>query len=99
MQSLITVVVGGIIVNYLLQRWQSRSWLQQQRLMGQQKKYADMFVLFSDISDCAGRRCAQMFRLADSLNFDDIERVKQRLDMYDTALKDWNEKLNGLYVR
>lgn len=102
MYFLTTVFVGGIaalVTNYLIQRWQARTWLTQQRLLGHDKKYAKMAELFSDISDAASRRLTEMFRLADALGFEEEERVRKRLEDYDAAQKLWNEKLNGIFVR
>jgi hypothetical protein len=97
--SAIVGVIAALVTNYLIQRWQARNWLTQQRLLGHEKKYINMATLFSDISDTASRRLTEMFRLVDSLDFDEDDRVKKRLEDYDAALKSWNEKLNGIFVR
>lgn len=93
------VLATPFFISYLVQRWQSRNWLNQQRLLGVEKKYASMSTLFSDISDAASRRLIAMYRLTDALGFEDDNRIKKRLENYDDALKEWNEKLNGIYVR
>lgn len=97
--SLLTIILGGIIVNYLIYSLQVRNWLHQQRVLGDEKRYTSLTTLFADLSDSAGRRFARMSRLLDALSFDDLERIKTRLNDYDEALRDWNEKLNSLYVR
>lgn len=92
-------LVTGLFIRYLVQAWQARNWLNQQRLLGAEKKYSNMLTLFSDISDSASRRLTAMYRLGDALGFEDDNRVKKRLEDYDDALRQWNEKLNGIYVR
>jgi hypothetical protein len=71
----------------------------QQRLLGHEKQYSNMAALFSEISDAASRRLTAMHRLVDALSFDDIGRIEKRVEDYDKALKSWNEKLGGIYVR
>ncbi len=99
LSAIIPVIVGGVLVNYLIQTWQVRNWLHQQRVLGYEKKHASMAALFSDISDTAGRRFARMHRLTDALTFDDAKKIEERLADYDKALQEWNEKLSGLFVR
>lgn len=46
MESLLSIVVGfvltGLIGNRLVQAWQARNWLLQQRFLGQEKEYVGL---------------------------------------------------------
>jgi hypothetical protein len=103
MTSVTTVVVGfiltGVIGNWLVQAWQTRNWLIQQRFAGQEKEYLALKELADEIAGLLGTRMYHMQRLASNLLHSSDEKLAARVADYDDALKRWNERLTSFYVR
>jgi len=103
MTSIISVIVGfvltGLIGNKLVQAWQARNWLLQQRFMGQEKEYVALKELADEIAVLLGARIYHMQRLAASLTSSSNEKLAARIADYEDILKRWNERLTSFYVR
>jgi hypothetical protein len=97
--ALVTFVFVTLLGNWVLQNWQQRSWLNQQRFLGKQTEYNALKDLFEEIVSLAGRRITRMRRLQRVLRGGDDELVKARLEEYDKIQTEWNDRLNSFYVR
>ena len=102
MYSLVSVVIGfvltGVIGNWLIQHWQNRNWMAQQRFNGNEKEYAALKDLTDEIAILLGERIYHMQRLTLSLNMDS-EKFSVRLAEYDDVVKRWNVRLTSFYFR
>jgi hypothetical protein len=96
---LLTFLFTGLVGNWLIQRWQQRNWLNQQRFLGEQKEYENLKMLCDEIIGCSGRRISRMRRLLSALGQPDDKLIRRRLKAYDEVLSEWNEKLNGFHAR
>lgn len=103
MATLLPIIVGflltGVIGNRLVQGWQSRNWLMQQRYLGQEKEYLALKELADEIVTLLGVRIFHMQRLNRALGSGADARVNLCLQEYDGALKRWNERLTSFYIR
>lgn len=95
----LTFALTGLLGNWLLQQWQQRNWLNQQRFLGEQKEYENLKELCEEIVAHSGRRITKMRRLLAILANVDEKLIRRRLKAYDQELLEWNEKLGGFYVR
>jgi len=96
---ILTFLFMGFVGNWLVQRWQQRNWVDQQRFLGEQKHYENVAHLCDEIVDLSGRRVWRMRRLLASLSPQDQELIRRRLAEYDEVLSEWNAKLIGFNVR
>lgn len=96
---LVTFVLTGLIGNRLLQRWQHRTWLHQQKILGREKEYASLLELTNELSAATGARLYHMRRLAAAIRSLSDAELEHRLKKYDAILIRWNEALNSYYVR
>ncbi len=92
-------ILTGLVGNRMLQHWQLRSWLSQQRFLGQEKEYSSLKQLSEELSAIMGARVYQMRRLLAAVKSQPAEEVEIRLKLYDDVLTKWNENLNSYYVR
>lgn len=103
MEVLIPIVVAfvltSLIGNRLLQAWQARNWLLQQRFLGHEKEYVALKDLTDEIVTLLGVRVFHMRRLNRVLAGGTIEQIDSRLREYDEVLKRWNERLASFYIR
>jgi hypothetical protein len=101
--ALLPIVVGfvltGVIGNRLLQAWQARNWLMQQRFLGQEKEYLGLKELADEIVTLLGVRIFYMQRLNRALRSGSDDKVDTCLQEYDEALRRWNERLTSFYIR
>lgn len=65
--AIVAFIFTGVIANWLVQRWQYRNWLNQQRFLGAEKRYELLKSLADEISLNASKRLSSMFRLVASL--------------------------------
>lgn len=96
---LLTFLFTGFVSNWLIQKWQQRNWVNQQRFLGEQKEYDNLKALSEEIIQISGRRFSRMRRLLSVLRRPDDNLVRQRLQSYDETLSEWNEKLNSFLAR
>jgi hypothetical protein len=103
MSTLITLVLGfvltGVIGNHLVQAWQQRNWLLQQRFLGHEKEYFALKDLADEVASLLGARIYHMQRLALSLRRGSDVQISNRVVDYDDVVKRWNERLTSFYVR
>jgi hypothetical protein len=103
MTAIVTVVLSflltGFLGNLLVQRWQHRNWINQQRFLGEQKAYENFAALCVEMMKFSSRRLWRMRRLASALNQSDGDLIKTRQSEYDEALSDWNERVTDFQVR
>lgn len=101
--SLIPVVAGfilsGLIGNRLLQHWQNRNWISQQRFNGNEKEYAALKELIDEIAQLLGERIYLSQRILLSIAEDPDEKLESKLTDYDDIIKRWNIRLTSFYVR
>jgi hypothetical protein len=101
--TLISLVFGfiltGIIGTWLGQQWQHRSWINQQQILGEEKAYNDLKVVWDELASLSAKRLWRMRRLLLAVKGADLEKIKSRREEYDGVLSDWNEKLVSFSVR
>lgn len=103
MTAFITVILGfvltGVVSNRLVQAWQQRNWLLQQRFLGHEKEYVALKDLSDEISSLLGARIYQMQRLLHNLQRSSDQSLRHRIADHDDIVKRWNERLTTFYVR
>jgi hypothetical protein len=103
MSTIISVVLGfvltGLVGNSLVQSWQQRNWLIQQRFLGHEKEYIALKELADEIASLLGARIYNMQRLLLSLRRSSDEQLVSRVADYEDIVKRWNERLTSFYVR
>jgi len=101
--TLISLFVGfiltGIVGTWLSQRWQHRSWINQQQILGEEKAYNDLKEVWNEVTALSAKRHWRMRRLLFALKGTDLELAKSRLEEYGSVVSDWNEKQNSFSVR
>ncbi|MDR6742818.1 hypothetical protein RJO15_22130 [Herbaspirillum huttiense F1] len=101
--SLIPVVAGfilsGLIGNRLLQHWQNRNWISQQRFNSNEKEYAALKELIDEIAQLLGERIYLSQRILLSVAEDPDEKFESKVLDYDDIIKRWNIRLTSFYVR
>jgi hypothetical protein len=103
LKTLVPIVVGfglsGLVGTRLLQGWQLRSWLMQQRFLGHEKEYVALKELADEISSSLGIRIFHMQRMLRMLgNTVDDDFVSYH-EAYRESVERWNERLTSFYVR
>lgn len=88
---LLTFVLTGVIGNMLVQHWQYRNWINQQKFLGEEKQYYALTALWEELTNLASKRLWRMRRLHAALINGDDEKIKERLNDYDLALSEWNQ--------
>lgn len=96
---LLSFVLTGLVANRLVQRWQFRNWLSQQRLSDEQKDLQALQDVFDEISRLSSKRHHRMVRLLAGVRSLDTDKIQQRLTDYDAAVVEWNEHLNPMYAK
>lgn len=96
--AIVAFIFTGVIANWLVQRWQYRNWLNQQRFLGAEKRYELLKSLADEISLNASKRLSSMFRLVASLALSQ-ERVEERRLIYSNAIDDWQQNIATYYYK
>jgi hypothetical protein len=103
MITLLAVILGflltSLVGNSLLQNWQYRTWLNQQRFLGEEKDYMAMQDLWREVSELSGARLTRMNRLYAAQNLPDETKIQERFSAYDSIVAEWNEKYLSFSVR
>src|SRR5262245_56868417 len=94
----LTILFSGLAANRLVQARQHRNWMAQQRLSDAEKDHQALQAVFDEVASLASKRQHKMFRLLHLIN-DDKEVFNQRLSEYDSALVEWNERLNAIFAK
>ena len=95
----LTFLLTGLFANRLVQGWQHRNWISQQRLADTQKDYQSLQDLFDEIAGLAGKRHHRMVRLLASIRSFDADVTRQRFTEYDSISTEWNERLNAIFAK
>jgi hypothetical protein len=95
----LSFLLTGLVGNLLIQRWQHRNWINEQRFLGEQKAYENFTALCEEMMKFSSRRLWRMRRLARVLNQSDDDLIKACQSDYDQALSDWNERVTDFQVR
>ena len=95
----LSFVLLTVVGNFLLQRWQHRTWVRQQQFLGQEKEYIALRELFPELSSAIAVRLYQTNRLFWVVKSQELGTVDERLVSYDSAISQWNEKLGSFYAR
>lgn len=96
---LLTFLLTGVVGNLLVQRWQYRNWINQQKFLGEEKHYNQLVALWEELTRLASKRLWRMRRLHTALITADDDKIKERLNDYDLVLSEWNEKFHSMAVR
>lgn len=106
MQTILTAIISfvltGVVGNKLLQAWQARYWMSQQRFIGQEKEYNSLKDLADEIATLLGTRIYAMQRIVLTLSSDSLpsqEKITGRRYDYEESTKKWNERLTSFLVR
>lgn len=94
----LTFICTGVAANWLVQRWQYRNWLNQQKFLGAEKSYEALKLHSEEIARIASRRLSSMFRLVFSLD-QGSERLEERRKIYSDCIDEWNQSINIFYAR
>jgi hypothetical protein len=101
--TLVSLFVGfiltGIVGTWLSQRWQHRSWINQQQILGEEKSYIDLKTVWDEVTTLSGKRQWRMQKLLYSIKAMNIEEANLRLQEYADVVSEWNEKQNSFAVR
>src|SRR5437660_11662896 len=101
--TLVSLFVGfiltGIVGAWLSQRWQHRSWINQQQILGEEKSYQDLKTVWDEVTTLSGKRQWRMRRLLYSIKAMNVEEANLRLKEYAYVVSEWNEKRNSFEVR
>ena len=95
----VSFLLSAVIGNRLLQAWQTRNWLMQQRFLGLEKEYLGLKELADEIVTLLGVRIFCMQRLERVLASGTDTKIDSCLHEYNEALKRWNERLTSFYIR
>jgi hypothetical protein len=99
-QNILTVLAGaittGVVGNYLVQRWQRRSWFEQQRQLVHQQELDELKKLYNDITEKAEARLHAMRRVLSTMG-DDEEQLRKALEEYRRQLAIWNSSLRSFF--
>lgn len=102
MQAIIAAAIAfvftGFLTNWLVQRWQHRNWVNQQRFLGAEKRFEALRVHADDFARLSSKRLSAMYQLAFSLNMS-AETLEKRLAVYTDVITDWNVSLNSIYSK
>ncbi len=94
--SIITAIVGflltGVLGNYLIQKWQLRNWLTQQKFSSIEKEYSEIKELAEEFSKISNERLFSMRAVLYSLKINDKQLHKTRKNEYRDSIKTWNQK-------
>lgn len=96
---LLSFLFTGIVGNRLLHGWQHRNWLEQQRILENERSLKFLQDLFDEVASLAGQRQHRMFRLLASIQGSDTELLTKRFTEYDNTVIAWNEKIIPLYAK
>lgn len=96
---LLTFLLTSLAANKLVQAWQHRNWLKQQRLIDSESRHKAAEATFDELSSLMGKRHYRMLRLAFALRRSEKELTSRRFSEYDEALVSWNDRLSVLYAK
>jgi hypothetical protein len=96
---MLTFLLTGILATRLSQAWQTRNWVSQQRLADKEDQYRALEGIFDEVATLASKRQHKMVRLLSVITGEDDLLIRTRFAEYDTALVEWNERLNTLYAK
>lgn len=103
MQTILPVLIGALVTavlgNFLVQKWQLRTWREQQRQLGLQAELEEMKKLLEEITAKAADRHNAMRRLLSSLAPETRTNFERALTEYQNQVATWNAALNSFYVR
>ncbi len=99
LQILLGFLLTGLIGNWLVHKWQARSWFMQQRFLGKEKEYLALKELADELVTLLGVRIFRMRRLNRVLAAGSPVQIEERHREYEEALQRWNEKLASFYIR
>ncbi|MGV7029857.1 hypothetical protein [Methylobacterium symbioticum] len=95
---LLTFLCTGLMANWLIQRWQYRNWLNQQRFLGAEKQYEALKAVADDISKVSAKRLSAMFRVLSALD-QSADRLEERRKIYSDAVDEWNQNINSFQYK
>lgn len=96
---ILTFALTGLVGNRVIQAWQYRNWLSQQRILDAEREHKALEEIFDEVTSLAGKRQHRMRRLLDVLVHGDVKLVNKRLSEYDDSVVAWNERLNALFAK
>jgi len=94
--ALTGAITTGIIGNYLVQRWQRRSWFAQQRQLFHEQELAELKRFYEQVTQTAEARLFAMRQLAAVLPDGNAE-VERARDEYRKQLTVWNSSLRSFF--
>lgn len=97
--AVVSFVLTGLIANRLVQLWQQRNWIQQQRFLGLEKEYVAVRDLAGDISQSINIRKFHMLRLIRVPAAMNQEQFAERISRHDAVVVQWNERLPQFFVK
>lgn len=95
---LMTFLCTGLAANWLVQKWQYRNWLNQQKFLGAEKKYEALKLHADEVSKLSAKRLSAMFRLVAALD-QSADRLEERRKIYSDVLDEWGQHINSFYYK
>lgn len=99
MSVILSFILTGVIGNWLMQSWQARNWLAQQRFAGHEKEYFALKELGEEIATLLAVRIYAMRQMKSALNFQGEKPTEVVWSDYAESVKKWNERLPSFLAR
>ncbi|CAN5505101.1 hypothetical protein BH09VER1_BH09VER1_54980 [soil metagenome] len=99
LKILAPVLLTALVGNRLLQRWQQRSWLQQQAVLQSHKEIDEVKSTIDEFIKLADARSYRARRLVRNLPRATEARIDSLRNEYDLSVAAWNDRLNSFQVR
>lgn len=103
MYNLLTAVVGFLLTafigNKIIHAWQMRTWLLQQKMLGEEKDFSALASVVDEISTLAARRLFEAEQIAAAIREGSGQAITSCRADYRAAVAAWNERLPVFYAK
>lgn len=96
--AIIAAIITAVVGNALVQRWQQRNWLAQQRQLARKEEFDQLQKLFDELSAAANARLFSLRSFLRSLASEEMV-FEKRKSSYQKDIANWNKLLSSFYVR
>ena len=94
----LSVLLSGVLVNWLVNRWQHRNWINQQRLTKAVNDLQELKRLSETIRALADARNYRARKVCRSIGIVSPEDLKELRQQHDLAVTNWNDQWNYFSV-
>lgn len=92
-------VLTGLVGNAVVQRWQYRNWIAQQKVTLAQQRNSELLKLYEEIERLASARRFRCFRSVSALRKGETESIVSSINDYDKSVVEWNERYTSFMAR